>query len=120
MPVAGSVADVTERPASKSDIGVILTTSIAIFVQPKLSRNMSTCPDRGIAGQVDMLFATLKSGRGTKRSASALFMETVVIRRRCGDRAMDATDLIRTLWRRSAALQWTVSSDPVASVNDGY
>jgi hypothetical protein len=36
---------------------------------------MSTCPDRGIAGQVDMLFATFKSGRGTKRSASAPFME---------------------------------------------
>jgi hypothetical protein len=57
------------------DIGIILTISVAISVQPKLSRNMSTCPDRGIAGQVDMLFATFKSGRGTKRSASAPFME---------------------------------------------
>jgi hypothetical protein len=59
----------------ESDIGVILMRSVAIFVQPKLSRNMSTCPDRGIAGQVDMLFATFKSGRGTKRSASAPFMD---------------------------------------------
>ena len=67
-----------ERTSSariESDIGVILTISVAIFVQPKLSRNMSTCPDRGIAGQVDMLFATFKSGRGTKRSASAPFMD---------------------------------------------
>jgi hypothetical protein len=59
----------------ESDIGVILTISVAILVQPKLSRNMSTCPDRGIAGQVDMLVATFKSGCGTKRSGSAPFME---------------------------------------------
>jgi hypothetical protein len=36
---------------------------------------MSICPDRGIAGQVDRLFATFKSGGVTKISASAPFME---------------------------------------------
>jgi hypothetical protein len=98
-------------PIVPRDIGVILTRSVAIFVQPKLSRNMSTCPDRGIAGQVDMLFATFKSGRGTKRRASAPFMENGSHSATIGDRAMDATDLIRTLWRRSAALQWRISSE---------
>jgi hypothetical protein len=56
----------------ESDIGVILTISVAIFVRPKLPRNMSTCPDRGIAGQVDMLVSTFKSGRGAKGRKEAL------------------------------------------------
>jgi hypothetical protein len=60
---------------------------------------MSICPDRGIAGQVDRFFATFKSGRGTKKKRlNPLLWKTVVIRRRCRDRAMDATDLIRTRW----------------------
>jgi hypothetical protein len=96
------------------DIGRDLRTTETVEKHVHLSGSRH----RRTGGHV-ILIAAFESGRRKKRALRPLLWKTVVIRRQCGDRAMDATDLIRTLWRRSAALQWTISSESARSVNDG-
>ena len=70
---SAGLGEIKPPPGSWASIVVTRPSQPVPSHHPKLPNELSTCPDRGIAGQVDMLVATFKSGRGTKRSASAFY-----------------------------------------------